>query len=168
MALLAAFIAWPFVEIALFVVIGGEIGLLATLGIILATALLGGFLLRREAMRGQAVMQSLRAGRMELGGREAAGGFWRVIAALLLILPGFLTDALGLLLLLPPVQILVTGFAMRNMTIVAGTASTRRSPMDEGVIDGEWQDVTPDETRPTQGRITDAARSASGWRQDED
>ena len=93
----------PIIEIALFILIGGEIGLGWTLAMILVTAIGGTILLR---IQGFAVMerirQETRAGRIP--GRELAHGLMLLLAGVLLLTPGFFTDAIGFALFLPPVR----------------------------------------------------------------
>ena len=132
----AVLLAWPLAEIALFVVIGGQIGLWATLVWVLLSGVLGVLVLRLAALR-QAV--ALRDGLRGLRdpARLAAGGLMSVLAGVLLILPGFLTDALGLLLLLPPVQLLVARAVLARVKVVhAGSG-----PAD--VVEGEFVELPP-------------------------
>lgn len=120
MRILAAFLAWPLVEIALFVVIGGRIGLWPTLIWVVLSALLGIMVMRLTAARqAMALRDGLRAVRDPA--RLAAAGILSMLAGVLLILPGFLTDALGLLLLLPPVRtLIIRGLAgrMRGIAVI--------------------------------------------------
>lgn len=160
-----AFLAWPLIEIALFVLIGGQIGLWFTLAWVLGTAVLGVFLLRAEAQRGAAVLRGGLAGGMQGGAMPqgaALAGLFRALAAVLLILPGFLTDAFGILLLLPPVQaVLANTLAARvqaarggmSMGMGGGFGASQPGAQDD-VIDGEWVEV------PTEANRN---RRPSGW-----
>lgn len=154
---LLLFPGWPLAEIALFVLIGGEIGVIATLLWVVITAFVGLILLRMEAERGAVALR--RGG--PIGEGELAVGLCRAVAAVLLILPGFLTDAIGLLLLLPPVQKIALPYLGRFM-VVRGRKSSRSN--DDIVIDGEW-DVIDNESRPP-GRH--GPRRPSGWVQEDD
>lgn len=108
-------LALPLVEIALFVTLGAELGLGLTLVWVLLTAVVGVLLLRGMAMAGR---RGLREGFQEglqdplspLAHRALIG-----VAAVLLILPGFFTDTLGLILLLPPVRTLMIRFLARRV-----------------------------------------------------
>ena len=96
-------LALPLLEIAGFVIVGREVGALATVGLVLASSLAGVLLLRHQ---GFGVMARVRA-EMAGGGdpsRQLAHGAMIVVAAILLIIPGFITDIIGLLLFLPPVR----------------------------------------------------------------
>lgn len=104
--LLLLLLAIPLAEIAGFVVIGGRIGVLATIGLVLATALAGSILLR---VQGLGILQRIRretdAGRVP--GREMVHGLMILVAGFLLLLPGFVTDAIGLLLFVPFIRDIV-------------------------------------------------------------
>lgn len=94
MWLILAFLAWPLVEIALFVAIGGQIGVWATLAWVLLSGVLGVLVMRLTAARGaMKLRQGLSALRQP--GAELAGGAFGMLAGVLLILPGFLTDEIG-------------------------------------------------------------------------
>jgi UPF0716 protein FxsA len=96
-------LALPFLEIAGFIVVGSKIGVLATLGLIILSIFVGVFLLR---FQGLGLIQKIReetaAGRTPK--RELVHGVMLVFAALLLIIPGFITDIIGLLLFIPAVR----------------------------------------------------------------
>lgn len=123
MRFLLLLVLWPLTEIALFVTIGGRIGLLATMAILLASFALGAWLIRQQ---GRDAMKQARLG---LQSRDLGRGLFHVIAGVLLILPGFLTDILGLLLLLPPVQAGLARLILSRVQI---------RPQPSSVIDGEW------------------------------
>ncbi|PCJ75069.1 MAG: exlusion protein FxsA [Rhodobacteraceae bacterium] len=97
------FVAVPIVEIGLFIQVGGFLGLWPTLAIVVLTALVGTALMRAQGM---AALQKLQTS-IESGGNPAdpiANGAFILIAGLLLLTPGFFTDTLGLLLLVPRVR----------------------------------------------------------------
>ncbi len=93
----------PFVEIAGFIVVGKAIGVLATLGLTVATSLIGLLLLRHQGL-GLLKRLSSEGQRGVEPGRELVHGAMIVIAGFLLLLPGFVTDVIGLLFFLPPVR----------------------------------------------------------------
>lgn len=96
-------LAWPLAEIAVFVIVGGKIGVLSTIGLILATAVAGSLLLR---FQGFGVLRRIQA-EIDAGrdpGRELANGAMILFAGILLLLPGFITDVIGILLFIPPVR----------------------------------------------------------------
>ncbi len=91
----------PILEIAVFILVGGQIGVIATLGMILVTAILGSILLR---IQGFATLNSIqmKAHSGEIPGKEMVSGVMIMIAGVLLLTPGFVTDAIGFLLFFPP------------------------------------------------------------------
>ncbi|GIX48137.1 MAG: hypothetical protein KatS3mg131_2348 [Candidatus Tectimicrobiota bacterium] len=96
--LLFLFLAVPLVEIALFIEIGARIGTLTTLLIIFCTAILGAMLARHEGLKTWwRIQERLRSG--QLPDEELLDGLLILLAGALLLTPGFLTDAVGLLLL---------------------------------------------------------------------
>jgi UPF0716 protein FxsA len=96
-------LALPFVEIAGFIVVGSKIGVLATLGLIVLSVFMGFFLLRFQGLGLiQRIREETSAGRTPK--RELVHGVMLVFAAFLLIIPGFLTDIIGLLLFIPAVR----------------------------------------------------------------
>ncbi len=160
MWLFALFIAWPLIEIGLFVTLGGWIGLWPTLALVLGTGMLGVSILRGSGLRTVAEVRSSVAG-VQMH-QPIARSVLTMLAALLLILPGFLTDGLGLILLVPPVQgFLAQRLLARVQQSRAGlfhTIQTRDgSAADRSgrgqVIDGEFEEIEPPKqpTHPTSG-----------------
>jgi len=98
-----AFIIIPIVEISIFITIGSNIGVLNTIAIILFTALIGIFLVRRQGLNLLFNAQkNLAQGIMPT--EEIKGGIFLLISGLLLITPGFFTDCIGFAVFLKPVQ----------------------------------------------------------------
>lgn len=112
------FLLFPLVEIAGFIIVGGWIGVLGTLAALLGSAFIGVLIVR---IQGVGLIQRIR-GEMDSGrvpGRELAHGAMIAAAGILFILPGFVSDMLGLLLLLPPLRDLAWRALARNVTVVA-------------------------------------------------
>ncbi len=100
------FIIIPIIEISIFITIGTNIGILNTIAIILITALVGIFLVRRQGIKLLFDAQkNLSQGIMPT--EEIKGGIFLLISGLLLITPGFFTDCIGFAFFLKPVQNLV-------------------------------------------------------------
>jgi UPF0716 protein FxsA len=101
-----AFIVVPLAELWAILYVGDAIGVLPTVLILLADSIIGGLLLRAQG-RGawRRFVEALRTGR--LPSRELADGLLIVVGGALLLTPGFLTDAAGLILLIPPTRALV-------------------------------------------------------------
>jgi UPF0716 protein FxsA len=128
--LIGLFIAVPILELWVIVEVGGLIGILPTLALLFAMSILGATLLRHEG-RGawQRFNQAISQGRFP--GREVADGLMITIGGALLLTPGFITDAVGLLLLLPPTRAiarrLLRAYAARRFVVV-GMGGMRGTP----------------------------------------
>lgn len=134
---------WPLIEIALFVTVGGAIGLWLTLLVVLGTGVLGVTLLRTQGLR---TADRLRAemGRMRDPVGTAGHGALLALAAILLILPGFLTDFLGLLLLIAPLRTALIAQMVRRMGVASMRSDQPARRSDGIVIDGEFVEIEPD------------------------
>ena len=159
MRLLLAFIAIPLIEIALFIQVGGLIGLWPTLAIVLFTAVLGSYLVRTQ---GAAELGRLRQSFSTLQdpAEPLANGAMILFAGALLLTPGFFTDACGFALLVPGIRARAfqaiksrVRFAQFEMG-PQGQPGPHHNGPDDRVIDGEFETVDPDK-RPT--------HDASGW-----
>jgi UPF0716 protein FxsA len=104
LVLLVIFIGVPFAEIYVLLQVGHAIGVLDTLALLILVSMVGAWLAKREGLGViRRVQQSVQAGRVP--GVELIDGFLILMAAALMITPGFLTDIVGILLLLPPVRV---------------------------------------------------------------
>ncbi len=136
MWILLAILALPILEILLFVQFGPSLGVLGTLGEILATGALGVLLIRLEPHRNAEQLRVALA-QEQSPASPLAHSALRLLAGILLVLPGFFTDAAGLLLLLPPVRaVLLNRFfeTLRDTHLRA----------ESTVIDGEYETAEPD------------------------
>ncbi len=138
----------PIIEIALFIKVGQAIGLWPTLALVIGAALLGGALLRQQ---GLAVLMQMRGNVADgkLPGQTIADAAMIGVAAVLLLLPGFLSDVLGLALLVPPIRAWIYKSMAGNVTVVQ-TNGFRAQPSPEdarvkgpGVIDLDDEDYRP-------------------------
>jgi UPF0716 protein FxsA len=142
--LVVPLVAVPIVEVWLLIQVGHAIGAWPTVAILVAEALLGAALLRHEGRRTwQAVNVALREGVAPSG--QLADAALVLCGGLLLMLPGFATDVVGLLLLLPftrpAARRLLSGVLSRRFGVLGGAVPQRR-PGD--VIEGEVvQDASP-------------------------
>ena len=145
--LLAAFIFVPLIEIAVFIQVGGLIGLWPTLALIVLTAVLGTWQLRAQ---GIATLARAR-GQMERGvmpARELFDGLCLLMAGALLLTPGFVTDALGGLLFVPSLRDLLRRIMARHLRAAAQTRVYRdgeevyRTGPGADVVEGDYEDVT--------------------------
>ncbi|KQT52576.1 MULTISPECIES: FxsA family protein [unclassified Aureimonas] len=110
----------PILEIAVLILVGEQIGLLPTLGIVVGSALVGAILLKRQGFAALArIRAETAAGRVP--GRDIVHGVMIVLAGILLLLPGLIGDVIGVLLFLPPVRDLLWRALGRSVTVVATT-----------------------------------------------
>ena len=130
MWILLVFLAIPLIEIALFVQIGGHIGVIGTLAEILCTAALGLVLMRLEPHRNAHEVRAA-LDRDANPASPLAHSALRLVGAVLLVLPGFFSDAAGLVLLLPPVRMLILGRLFARLQ----AAQTKGSV----IIEGEYE-----------------------------
>jgi UPF0716 protein FxsA len=113
--LLLAFTVVPLIEIMLFIEIGSRIGTWTTLLIIAVTAVWGAALAHREGWRVWVRLQDrLRSGQMPA--EELLDGLLVLVAGALLLTPGFFTDAVGFLLLLPPSRQVIKRWLQRRFS----------------------------------------------------
>ncbi len=164
MILLILFIAIPMIEIALFIQIGGMIGLGWTLFTVLATAIAGSWLVRQQGTQAllnlQSSFQALRDPTEPL-----AHGAMILFSGALLLTPGFFTDAIGFALLLPPVRRWAYA-QLRARVQVQEFSMGSVHQQDFGgfdqkqgdVIDGDFVEVDPPKS-PTH----DPGQGPSGW-----
>jgi len=145
MWLFLAFLAVPLIEIALFIQVGGLIGLWPTLGIVVLTAILGTFLVKTQ---GAMAMNNLRSSfsRLEDPSEPLAHGAMILVSGALLLTPGFFTDGVGFALLMPPVRSAVFGYLRKRVTVQhfemgAQPHEPRPTPGDDSVIDAEYTEV---------------------------
>lgn len=148
MILFVAFLLVPIIEIALFIQVGGAIGLWPTLAIVVATAALGTYLVREQ---GRAALLNLRQSFSELGDptEPLAHGAMILVAGALLLTPGFFTDAVGFALLIPAVRVAVFAYLRQRVTVHHFSMGSGRPPGQgdsfsrDDIIDGDYEDVTP-------------------------
>ena len=153
MWLLLAFLAVPLIEIALFIQVGGLIGLWPTLGIVVLTAIAGTFLVRSQGMF---ELQRLRASLSDLSDptEPLANGAMILFAGALLLTPGFFTDSVGLALLAPPVRRAVLRYIRGRIKVESFSYGMPPRREENDIVEGEWEDVTARRT-PT--------HRPSGW-----
>ncbi len=161
--LLILFVSVPIIEIAVFIEVGGIIGLWWTIGIVILTAIIGTAMLRHQGISILfRIRENLEADRIPV--REMFDGICLVVAGALLLTPGFFTDAVGFVLLIPPLRLVIAGAVARkimenaDVRFHAGThpgPGPRHGPGvnptagagNGPVIDGEFQEV-PDPADP--------------------
>ena len=142
---LLLFLAIPAAEIFLFIEVGGQIGTWPTIGMIFATAVSGGAILRYQG-RQMIARAREQVAKREMPVAEIAQGAVLVLAALLLLTPGFITDAFGALLLIPFLRRLVLVVLLLAIRARLREKDRRAEPGGDAaagsVIDGEFKDIS--------------------------
>ncbi len=141
--LLALFIALPLIEVWLLVEVGGLVGAWWTVALCVATAVAGASIVRHQGRSTlERVRTTLRQGRMPLG--DMFAGACILVAGVMLLVPGFFSDATGFLLLVP--------FCRGLLALVLGRFIHVAAPQPRAgghTIEGEWEPVDD----PPNGRL---------------
>jgi len=137
-SVLIAIILVPIIEIYLFIKIGSQIGAFNTISLIFITAIIGIIYARYEGLN------TLKSGftqlvKNELPAYEIISGTIIAFAAMLLIIPGFMTDIIGFLLIFPLTRKLI----LKNLSSKFKVKTKR----DENFIDGEYEDIEKEDDR---------------------
>ena len=146
----------PIFEISVFISVGEELGLNWTLAIVILTALTGTLIIKRQGLKTLLRLQDqLDQGQLPL--REVFDGFFLLLAGALLLLPGFVTDGLGFLLLTSPLRNLLRASIGRLVAARGHFCTPRTKNMGDfhepfskdaernvhgPIIDGEFKDLT--------------------------
>ena len=137
-SVLIAIILVPVIEIYLFIKIGSQIGAFNTISLIFLTAIIGIFYARYEGLN------TLKSGftqlvKKELPAYEIISGAIIAFAAVLLIIPGFMTDIIGFLLIFPLTRKLI----LKNFS----SKFKVKTKKDENFIDGEYEDIEKEDDK---------------------
>ena len=131
------FILVPIAELFCFVQVSSAIGFWNSLGLIVAIAFVGAWLVKREGLKvWRRFVQQVEAG--QVPSREIADGVCLLAAGALMLAPGFLTDIVGILLLLPPTRAIARRWLMRRQEL-GGLGRTR---VIRATYGGRMSDVT--------------------------
>ena len=140
--MLALFIGVPLIEIYLFIQVGGLIGALSTVILVILTALIGVSLLRAQGFQTMARFQQ-QVGQGELPATTMLEGVALVFGGALLLTPGFLTDAIGFLCLIPFTRQTIIAWAIKNVSVSShgfySAGPSARRPHDPNIIEGEYK-----------------------------
>lgn len=159
---LFVFIIMPIAEMAVLIQVGTEIGVFNTIGLVLLTAVLGAWLLRQQGLA-TLLRANQRLNSGELPAKEVAEGLILAVGGVLLLTPGFITDAVGFLCLIPLSRHWLSAQALKRM-LVSGRSrgfyfrsGGGQNPFGQGsfdggqpfgrdengeIIEGEYQDKT--------------------------
>jgi UPF0716 protein FxsA len=165
LVLVIVFIAVPIAELYVIIQIGQEIGIPATIALLILDSVLGAALMRSQSRAAwMRFNRALAEGRVP--GREVIDGTLVIFGGALLLTPGFLSDILGLILLLPPTRaivrrVLVARVGGRLMSSAAAGAQSRMGRIftfetgggrprrvDDDIVDGTAHDVPPRRGEP--------------------
>jgi UPF0716 protein FxsA len=147
--LVLLFIVVPIAEIAVIIQVGQEIGVPLTVALLVADSILGSVLMRSQGRAAwRRFNDATRAGRVPA--REVLDGALVIFGGALLLTPGFLTDILGLILLIPPTRAVVRGMLAGRLArrMVASMTSTRVRPRRDDDVEGTAVDVDKDRIGP--------------------
>jgi UPF0716 protein FxsA len=145
--LVLLFIVVPIAELAVVIQVGQEIGVWWTVAILVADSILGSILMRAQGRAAwRRFNETMSAGRVPA--KEVLDGGLVMFGGLLLLTPGFITDLLGLLLLVPPTRALVRRTLARRLQqrMVVSMAGPRGRPDD--IVDGTAVDIENDRLTP--------------------
>jgi UPF0716 protein FxsA len=111
--LLVALLGIPVAEIFFIIRVARDLGVLETIGLLVAVSVVGAWLVRRSGLGVLRQIQE-RLGRGEIPGKELVDGLLILVGGLLMLTPGFLTDAVGLVLLIPPTRLALRALLVRR------------------------------------------------------
>ena len=143
--LLLFFLALPLIEIACFILVGQAIGLWPTLFGVVLGSLIGALILRAQGLSLVNEMRSS-AARREVPAQAIADSMMVAAAGILLLVPGYFTDLLGILLLIPPLRGAIYAWLKSKVTVVTTTSASygfAQKRVDDGTIE-----LSDDEYRP--------------------
>ena len=149
------FIAVPILEMWLLIQVGSRIGALPTVGLVLLTAVVGLWLLRKQGLQ-TLVRANQKMERGELPAKEMVEGICLAVGGALLLTPGFFTDALGFACLIPGLRHWLLGYALKGVIARASASGAhfyryqRRDDGSEEIIEGEFTRQAP---RDDQNRL---------------
>ena len=178
--ILLIFILVPIAEIAIFIWVGEQIGIAATIAIVIVTAILGTALLRRQGLSAAyRVQEALDRGEVPID--PVVDGVCLLLAGAFLLTPGLLTDAVGFLLFIPEVRrhlarAAVKALIRRGNVRVYTSGGSNPNPRPPGggaggeVIDGEFERVDDEPAPEMPNRLPSGSgkrpgrRGKSPWR----
>jgi UPF0716 protein FxsA len=143
--LVLLFIAVPLAELAVIIQVGQAIGVWWTIGLLLVDSLIGSWLMRHQGRASwRRFNAALQEGRVPT--REVLDGALVIFGGALLLTPGFITDILGLVLLVPPSRALVRAVLARRLAhrMIVSAGRMRTPPPSGYDVEGTAVDIEPD------------------------
>ncbi|MEP2892165.1 FxsA family protein [Tateyamaria sp.] len=139
MWLFLAFVMVPLIEIALFIQIGGLLGLWMTLLIVVVTAIIGTHLVRAQGMHALGQVKSS-FNELKDPSEALANGAMILFSGALLLTPGFFTDAVGFALLVPGIRLAVFRWAQSKVNVATFSSHPQHHGQSD-IIDGDFTEV---------------------------
>jgi UPF0716 protein FxsA len=141
--LVLLFIAVPIAELAVIIQVGQAIGVWWTIGLLIADSILGSWLMRHQGRTAwRRFNEAVATGRVPA--REVLDGALVIFGGALLLTPGFLTDILGLILLIPPTRAVVRKILAARLAHRMVVAANRPRAPHAYDVEGTAVDVDPD------------------------
>src|SRR5215218_6662987 len=147
--LVLLFIAVPIAELAVIIQVGQAIGVWWTIGLLIPDSVLGSLLMRHQGRSAwRRFNEAVQAGRVPA--REVLDGALVIFGGALLLTPGFITDILGLILLVPPTRALLRGVLARRLAhrMVVSMTSPRVRPRQGDDVEGTAVDLDGERIAP--------------------
>ena len=166
--ILLIFIAVPVAEIAAFIQVGSLIGLWPTLATVVLTAVIGTAMIRQQGLQTIAQAQgAIEQGRTPVD--SVVDGIFLLVSALLLLTPGFITDAVGFALLIRPLRMNIARRIWHYVRVsgdIKIVHPDQPNPHSHGpIIDGELVDLESDaDDEPDKPPTKPGSRNRSPWR----
>jgi len=143
--ILVLFIAVPIIEIGLFIQVGGFLGFWATIGLVLLSAVVGASLVRSQGLKTLMTVQQ-RVSQGEIPAQQILEGVLLAVSGVLLLTPGFMTDMLGMMVLLPGIRSALAQYLMTKVAVQGQQGSFNSGfhhsyhPNDDGnTYEGEYE-----------------------------
>ncbi|QIR13396.1 FxsA family protein [Shewanella aestuarii] len=148
------FIIVPAMELSVLIQVGDALGVWPTIGLVFFTAIVGVSLVRSQGLNTlMSVQQKLARG--EVPGQEIVEGMMLAVAGVLLLIPGFVTDFIGLLLLTPITRAPIAAFMYKRMQmrVVANGSFGQQGPFNQGPFNQSPFGQNPFENRDKDGNV---------------
>mgnify|MGYP000571977991 CR=1 FL=1 len=140
MPFIIIFIVIPFIELMIFASVSEHIGIFTALLLAFITAIIGGTLVKRQGIQTiLAMREAMNIGKIPLS--ELFDGFCLVAAGAFLITPGFLTDTIGFLLLVPQIRNTLRHLIKEHTNWLVYKEGASQKPRETNVIEGEYEEI---------------------------
>ena len=139
--LLPIFIILPIIEMYFLIQVGSFIGALSTISLVILTAIIGLMVIKAQGF--QALMKAkVKVRNGEMPTEEISTGFFLIISGLFLLTPGFFTDSIGFLFLVPQVRLVIRNlmiFFLPNLFVNPIFSKKNPTSIDDDWIEGEFK-----------------------------